>query len=617
MRQLLRTATGVIGLVLVTLTLVIAIIGPVIWGDEAEAVNAGAALQGASAEHWLGTDHLGRDIMARVLAAGQFTVTLAFLATAIGTVAGMVLGLLPVVLPRRLGRFVTSAVNALVAFPSLLLAMFTAVVAGLGARGAVLGIGVAFAPSIARLTQTLAASVANADYVAAARLLRVPRWRIATRHVMPNIAEPVILNLTTVLGGSLVAMSGMSFLGLGVQPPSYDWGRLLFDGFARIYVDPVVAIGPAVAIVAAGVGFNLIGEALARSVARTPARAKQGGRTAKAGKAAGSQPVEGAVLDVKDLTVTFPGAVTPVRGLSLTLMPGEIVGLVGESGSGKSMTANAVGGLVAYPGVVTSARMRLCGEELTELGQAKRRKLMGTSMAMVFQDPMASLNPALKVGGQLSEVSIVHQGAGPKAAWDRAVDRLGHVHIPDPEKRARQHPHEFSGGMRQRAVIAMGLMGTPRLLIADEPTTALDVTVQRQILKLLREVADETGAAALFISHDIAVVSELCHRVMVMYAGNVVEELPVAALATDARHPYTRALVASLPDMETDRDKPLASIPGHQPSPADVGAGCAFAARCALATDKCAESPPLDRTADGRAVACWHPVISKAEVAVP
>jgi peptide/nickel transport system permease protein len=226
---------------------------------------------------------------------------------------------------------------------------------------------------------------------------------------------------------------------------------------------------------------------------------------------------------------------------------------------------------------------------------------------MVFQDPMASLNPALKVGGQLAEVALVHQGATRAEARRRAVDRLGQVHLPEPERQAGRHPHELSGGMRQRAVIAMGLMGTPRLIIADEPTTALDVTVQRQILRLLREVTEETGSAALFISHDIAVVGELCDRVVVMYAGRVVEELPVDRLATGAAHPYTRALIASLPDMDTDRSLPLASIPGRQPAPAEVGDGCAFAPRCPLATAACeSERPPLTKHGDAHLVACWE-----------
>ncbi|WP_433237037.1 dipeptide/oligopeptide/nickel ABC transporter permease/ATP-binding protein [Streptosporangium sp. CA-135522] len=606
MRHLMRTPAGLIGTLLVAFMVVLAIAGPPIWGTEAERIDPAVILQGTSAAHPLGTDNLGRDILARVLVAGRLSLALALLATLIGAIGGIVLGALPSVLPRRGARLVNGVVNALVAFPGLLLAMFTAVVTGLGARGAVLGIGAAIAPGFARLTQTLAASVAGADYVSAARMLGVPRRRIMARHILPNIAEPLILNLTQALGGALLGLSGMSFLGLGVQPPSFDWGRLLFDGFGRIYSTPAVALGPAVAVALAGIGFNLLGDVLARAASRTAV--PRGKTTPQAASAPGElgEPDPEAVLEVRDLTVTFPGGVTPVRGLSLTVAPGEIVGLVGESGSGKSLTASAIGGLVPYPGEVSAARLRLCGADLDELPEQERRKLLGTSLAMVFQDPMASLNPALRVGGQLAEVATVHQGASRTEAMTRAVDRLGHVRIPEPGRRARQHPHELSGGMRQRAVIAMGLMGTPRLIIADEPTTALDVTVQRQILRLLREVTGETGAATLFISHDIAVVGELCHRVVVMYAGRVVEELPVEKLTSGAAHPYTRALVASLPDMDTDRSLPLASIPGHQPSPAELGAGCAFAARCELATGRCAERPPLIPYGKAHQVACWE-----------
>ncbi|MEV0971197.1 dipeptide/oligopeptide/nickel ABC transporter permease/ATP-binding protein [Microtetraspora glauca] len=606
MRHLLRSPAGIAGTLLVTLMVILAIVGPPIWGAEAERIDSTAILQGVSAAHPLGTDNLGRDILARVLVAGRLSLALALLATLIGAGAGVVLGALPSVLPRRAARLVTGTVNALVAFPGLLLAMFTAVIAGLGARGAVLGIGAAVAPGFARLTQTLAASVAGADYVSAARMLGVSRWRVMSRHVLPNIAEPLILNLTQALGGALLGLAGMSFLGLGVQPPSFDWGRLLFDGFSRIYATPAVALGPAAAVALAGIGFNLLGDVLARAAARGSApEAKATGRAVPDTGGIG-EPDPDAVLEVRDLTVTFPGGVTPVRGLSLTVAPGEIVGLVGESGSGKSLTASAIGGLVPYPGEVSAGRLRLCGADLGELPETERRRLLGTSLAMVFQDPMASLNPALRVGGQLAEVAIVHQGASRTEAGNRAVDRLEHVRVPEPGRRARQHPHELSGGMRQRAVIAMGLMGEPRLIIADEPTTALDVTVQREILRLLRQVTDETGAATLFISHDIAVVGELCHRVVVMYAGRVVEELPVEELVSGAAHPYTRALVASLPDMETDRSLPLASIPGRQPSPAEVGGGCAFAARCELATARCAELPPLISYGTAHRVACWE-----------
>ncbi|WP_326644151.1 dipeptide/oligopeptide/nickel ABC transporter permease/ATP-binding protein [Nonomuraea fuscirosea] len=596
-----RNAPGVAGAVIVAAMAVLAVVGPPIWGDEAVRIDAAAILQGASPGHPLGTDNLGRDLLARVLVAGRYSLLLALAATAIGAVAGIVLGTLPSVLPRRAARLATGTVNALVAFPGLLLAMFTAVVTGLGARGAVLGIGAAIAPGFARLTQTLAATVANADYVSAARMLGVPRRRILTRHVLPNIAEPLILNLTQALGGALLGLAGMSFLGLGVQPPDFDWGRLLFDGFPRIYVTPEVALGPAAAVALAGIGFNLLGDALARAAARTSVVRE---RTPAPPVADGAgEPDPGAVLEVRDLTVTFPGGVTPVRQLSLTVAPGEIVGLVGESGSGKSLTAAAIGGLVPYPGTVTHTALRLGGRDVATLSD----KELGTALAMVFQDPLAALNPALKVGGQLAEVAIVHEGADRAEARRRAVDRLGHVHLPEPERRARQHPHELSGGMRQRAVIAMGLMGTPRLIVADEPTTALDVTVQRQILRLLREVVEETGAATLFISHDIAVVGELCDRVVVMYAGRVVEELPAGRLADGAAHPYTKALIASLPDLDTDRSTPLAGIAGTQPAPGQIGLGCAFAPRCPLATARCeSERPELVAHGPGQRVACWE-----------
>ena len=236
-----------------------------------------------------------------------------------------------------------------------------------------------------------------------------------------------------------------------------------------------------------------------------------------------------------------------------------------------------------------------------------QRRLLGTSLAMVFQDPMTSFNPTRRIGGQLAEVATHHQGMSRREAMARAVDRLDAVQIPDAELRARQYPHEFSGGMRQRAMIGMGLMGTPALIVADEPTTALDVTVQQQVLDLLAAIRDTDDVALVLISHDVTVVGEVCDRVLVMYAGRIVEDLPAAELATAARHPYTRALAAAVPDMETDLDQPLATIPGRPVDPADVPPGCAYADRCPLADAHCrAEDPPLVTDAAGRRVACWH-----------
>ncbi|MFE0774239.1 dipeptide/oligopeptide/nickel ABC transporter permease/ATP-binding protein [Streptomyces sp. NPDC058861] len=603
MRHLLRNPAGLLGATLVAVMLLLALIGPPIWGEAATRIDPGRINQGASNTHLLGTDALGRDLLARTLVATRLTLGLALLATLIGTVCGVLLGALPSLLPRRGGRLVVAAVDILVAFPALLLAMFTAVVTGLGAQGAVLGIGVALAPTFARLTHTLTASIAGADYIAAARMLQVPRRRILTRHILPNIAEPLILNTAQAMGAALLGLSAMSFLGMGVQAPSYDWGRLLNEAFGHVYITPSVVVAPAVAVALAGLGFMLLGDAFAKAAGGS--RDPVGKPVTPVVTPAHDTPAPGAVLEIRDLTVAFPGGITPVRQVSLTVREGEIVGLVGESGSGKSMTAAAIGRIVPYPGLVGSARTRLCGTDLDALGDAERRKLLGSSLAMVFQDPTSSLNPALRVGGQLAEVATLHNGATRTEARARAVERLDRVRIKRPDQVVRQYPHELSGGMRQRAVIAMGLMGTPRLIIADEPTTALDVTVQREVIKVLREVVDDTRAGALFISHDIAVVSELCDKIAVMYAGRIVEELPADALH-NARHPYTRALIGSLPDMDTDRSRPLATIPGRQPAPGDVTSGCAFADRCARVTRRCSTRPELLTTTDSHAVACWE-----------
>ncbi|HWI72752.1 MAG TPA: oligopeptide/dipeptide ABC transporter ATP-binding protein, partial [Baekduia sp.] len=537
----------------------------------------------------------------------------ALLATALGAAVGVVVGALPIVTGRRLGRLVVASFNLLVAFPGLLLTLFLALVFGIGARGAVLALAVGVAPGFARLTHTTASGIAKVDYVSAARLLGVSRGKILTRHVLPNIAEPLVVHATSQVGAMLLSLSALSYLGFGVQPPDYDWGRLLSDGLPNIYTNPSAALAPCVAIIVAGVAFVLPGELLTEVIAGQSTGTRTRRRAAPVvadvtvdavGPAGGDD-----VLRVENLTVTFPGQadpLVPVAGVSFAIGAGEIVGVVGESGSGKTLTALALSLLTSYPGVATADVHELGGQDPRGMRGSARDRFLGTSLAMVFQDPMSALNPALRVGRQLAEVAEVHEDRDRGAAMARAVDRLEAVRIPDPEGRARQYPMEFSGGMRQRASIGMGLMVEPVLIVADEPTTALDVTVQRDVLTLLRDVRDARGAGVLFISHDIAVIAEIATRALVMYGGRIVEDLPVTALE-HAAHPYTRALVASVPDMTTDRDRPLATIPGRPPDPGALPAGCSFAPRCGFADEQCrAQRPPLAAT-DARRVACWHP----------
>jgi oligopeptide/dipeptide ABC transporter ATP-binding protein len=630
----LRTPVGAGAGLLLAVVLLLAVFGPLLWADDADTVDIESVLQGSSSAHWVGTDNLGRDLFLRVLVATRLSIGLALLATLIAVVIGLVLGTAPLLLGRRAGRLVSAGVDIAVAFPGLLLALFFAVIFGVGMTGAVLAIGFAGAPSFARLTHTLAAGIAERDYVAAARIAGVGRVRLLVRHVLPNIGEPLVVNATIGAGGALLSFAGLSFLGLGVQAPSYDWGRLLQDGLSGIYIHPEAALAPGVAIVVAGLAFNLFGEAVAKGIGLTsaiggsssPARADRpetvavgddDGRPATdPGRAAGAP-----VLDVQDLSVTFPGpagVVRPVRGVSFRIGRGEAVGVVGESGSGKSLTALAIARLVERPGEVTAGRLEFLGTDVLTGSDRTHRRLLGTAFAMVFQDPMTSFNPTRRIGRQLAEVAEQHQGMNRRQALARAVDRLRAVRVPAADRRAHQYPHEFSGGMRQRAMIGMGLMGEPALIVADEPTTALDVTVQRQVLDLLESVRAADDVALLLISHDVAVVGQVCDRVLVMYAGRVVEDLPAAELATGARHPYTRALVATVPDMHIDLDRPLPVIPGRPVDPAHQPPGCAYAPRCPLASARCvAEDPALADDGAGRRVACWHAGETAADLDVP
>jgi peptide/nickel transport system ATP-binding protein len=322
---------------------------------------------------------------------------------------------------------------------------------------------------------------------------------------------------------------------------------------------------------------------------------------------------ENGLLDIDGLRIRFPGAdgadgaVTAVDGVSLRIRRGEIMGLVGESGSGKSVTARSLLRMVPAPGRVDGGSITYDGRDLLTLGRREMRAVRGDRIAMVFQDPQASLNPVLTVGAQVAEALIVH-GTPRRHARARAAELLDLVGIPDHARRLRDYPHQFSGGMRQRVVIAMALAREPELLIADEPTTALDVTIQAQILRLLAELRERTGVAVLMITHDMGVIAELCDSVAVMYGGRVVERGVVEAVLGTPAHPYTRALLRAMPRLDTPIGERLAAIPGQPPDPARLPSGCAFHPRCVLVTDRCrTEAPPLDAlpTDPERLAACW------------
>ena len=314
------------------------------------------------------------------------------------------------------------------------------------------------------------------------------------------------------------------------------------------------------------------------------------------------------LLRVSGLTVAAVrrGRAEPiVREVSFEVGESEAVAVVGESGSGKSLTALAVIGLLPPGLAVTGGEVRFGGEDLLMVPERRLRVLRGSALAMIYQDPMTSLNPLMRIGDQVAETLTAH-GVPAADAERQARSELGRVGIPDPQRTARSYPHEFSGGMRQRALIATALIGNPRLLIADEPTTALDVTIQQQILALVHQRRREASMATIWITHDLGVVARLVDRVLVMYAGRIVENAPVRRLFEAPQHPYTAALLASLPRVGDLERQPLAQIPGSPPSPDAMPQGCAFGPRCPQRADKCLQMPPLLARQGGQA-ACWFP----------
>ena len=311
------------------------------------------------------------------------------------------------------------------------------------------------------------------------------------------------------------------------------------------------------------------------------------------------------VRDLRSWVHTASGIARAVDGVSFDIMPHETVGVVGESGCGKSVTSLSILRLIDRPGTIEpGSRIELEGRDLMTLGEREIRAIRGNRISMIFQEPMTSLNPVFTVGDQVAEVARVHAGASRREAWERAVEMLATVGMPAAAERAREYPHQLSGGLRQRVMIAMALMMGPALLIADEPTTALDVTIQAQILELLAELQDRIGMSILLITHDLGVIAESTNRVLVMYAGQIVEEAQVETLFSAPHHPYTEGLLAAMPRVGSTRDR-LAVIPGSVPPPTRWPSGCRFHDRCSFAWERCAnEAPPLYQIGNGHVSRC-------------
>lgn len=537
----------VVGVALLGLVAVVAVLAPSLFGAAATQLGGSPNLS-ATPEHPLGTDTLGRDMLARTLVATQSTVFMAVSATALSAVVGIALGVATWLAPRRLRELSLRGIEFAISYPTMLVAIIIAAVLGQGVVQLVIAIAIANMAGFARLTANLAAKIASSEYVQTARLLGVPPHRLAMRHILPNMAEPTLILIAGAFSGSLVEISGLSFIGLGPQSPAFDWGRLLSEGLSKIVVNPIVIVGPAVALTITSLAALLVGDGLA--AAANPRSNTDRARLLKVPGAPSivRDPRDLVVVDGLDVQHAGSGRAL-VSDVSFTIRRGEILGIVGESGSGKSVTASVVGRLL---GEGLHARARTLTLDGTDLTGRVSDRFLAERIGFVYQDPGTALNPALILGIQLTDVLRVRLRHTRRAALHLLVQRFRSVMLTDPEGRVRQYPHQLSGGMKQRAMIASAMSTEPALLIADEPTTALDVTVQREVLTLIKRMNAESGTSMLFISHDLSVVRALCDRVLVMKDGRIVERIDdVRGMTEDSvTHPYTKRLLAASPVVE-------------------------------------------------------------------
>jgi len=626
LRRFARDKTAVGGLVFIVGVIFMAIAAPLLapYGPNVQDlfhINAGP-----SGAHWLGTDDLGRDMLSRLIFGARPPLRAAFqivggalvLALPLALVAGFVRGSIDMVIMR--------AMDALFSFPPLVLALTVAGLLGPDLNDASIAIAIVFVPSFVRLIRGEVIAVREENYVEAARATGVAPGRLVRTHILPNVASPLIIQVALALGYAILIDAGLSFLGLGEQPPTASWGLMLTEAYRYIFSSPLTLVFPGLAILLTVLAFNLVADGLRDALGRerfgaTRAARLAGGRRARrvAASAAHAErqraageidvPSSPELLTVEHLRVEFAtrdGWLPVVEDVGFGVLPGRTLGLVGESGSGKTVSALAIMGLLPRrESRVPEGSVRFDGMELTELSAPRMRQIRGNDIAMIFQEPMTSLNPAFTVGNQIAEQVRAHREVSRGEAWARAVDMLDQVGIPDPTRRARDYPHAFSGGMRQRVMIAMALSCEPKLLIADEPTTALDVTTQAQILELLASLQQERHMAMIFVTHDLGVISDIADDVVVMYAGQVMERTAVGELFGRPHHPYSEALLASMPQLASPGSA-LKVIAGQVPRPDEMVAGCRFGPRCDYTVDGCRAGPvALEPTADsGGLVRC-------------
>ncbi len=608
--RFLHQRWAIAGLVFLLIVIVAAIFAPLVAPHAPNAQDINAVNTGPSAAHWLGTDDLGRDILSRLIWGARISLRVSFEIVALAAVVAIPLGLIAGFFRGAVDSVIMRTMDALFSFPPLILALTVAALLGADINDAAIAIAIVFVPSFVRLLRGEVIAVREEAYIESARSLGATSKRLVGRHVVPNVASPIIIQMALALGFALLTEAGLSFLGVGEQPPTPSWGGMLQEGFQFINTAPWALVFPGLAIMLTVLAFNLVADGLRDALGRerprgsSPvsgereswrgpmARARRAGRPEEPALTTEPRP-DAALLEVDNLRIEFltRGTWLPVMEEANFSVPrGKTLGLVGESGSGKTVSALAVMGLLPAQVSQVTGSIRFEGQELTDVSPSRLRQLRGNEMAMIFQEPMTSLNPAFTVGNQIAEQVRAHREISRADAWKIAIEMLDRVEIAHAATRAQDYPHAFSGGMRQRVMIAMALSCSPKLLIADEPTTALDVTTQSQIIALLHSLQREEDMAMIFVTHDLGVIADVAADVVVMYAGQIVEQAAAVDLFGRPRHPYTEALLDSIPQL-TPKGELLHAIPGMVPRADQFPAGCRFAPRCSYVLDACTAEP--------------------------
>lgn len=623
-------------LVVVVIIALAAILAP--WVAPYDPLASGAPVQPPSGEHWFGTDRQGRDIFSRLVYGGRYSLTIGLGATAIALVVAAVLGAVAATAPKWIAETLMRVMDVIMSFPGIALAAVFVAVFGKSLPILILTIAFLYVPQLTRIVRANILDQYGDDYVSAVRVMGASTPRIIVKHVARNTMAPVLVFATVLVADAIVFEASLSFLQAGVPDPEPSWGNVIAAGRNLLMSGAWWAtFFPGLLIMVTVLCLNILSEGMtdamlspktrklsteaasteestsALEAAQAPAgedrsaavvadgRALDGVEvplvtvsTATLGATTAVVPLEERLaalravelsrtdrlhytadttplLEVKDLSISFPrhGDVHVVDGVDFTVRPGETMALVGESGCGKSITSLAIMGLLD-PRATITGEILFDGRNLLEMSPKERNALRGHDIAMVYQDALSSLNPAMLVRSQLKQLTS-------RGGTRTAEDLLELVGL-DPKRTLASYPHELSGGQRQRVLIAMALTRNPRLVIADEPTTALDVTVQAQVVDLLNSLREELGFAMLFVSHDLALVAELAHRITVMYAGQVVEQGTTRELLTQPVHEYTRGLLGAVLSIESGSDR-LHQVPGTVPSPRDFPAGDRFAPR--------------------------------------